>query len=336
MTERAARAVPLLSIQYLRALAAIAVVIYHVESRAILLGYDGPWPHWLAGGVDLFFVISGFIMVATTDGRADRPGRFWRRRARRIVPIYWIATAVAFALVGWTGWHTLASFLFTGAVSPVSGEVWPLLVPGWTLNYEMFFYALFGLALLVPERFRVQGMIAALGTLVLIGLSVRLDPIGAFYTAPLLLEFSLGMILARVVERLRPSVWALPIGVAAMAIFGAPDEWRLVTLGLPALLIAAGAVSMERSVRHSAVAKALGNASYSIYLFHGFALTAVFVVARVVGLPWWIYAPVAVAAAVVAGYVAWWLVERPLGGYWAKRSAGASRAPVSACEGHRT
>ncbi len=311
---------PLLSIQYLRALAALAVVVYHIETRAIRLGYAGPWPHWLAGGVDLFFVISGFIMVLTTDGRADRPVAFWRRRARRIVPIYWVASALALAFVGWTGWHTVASFLFTGAVSPVSGNVWPLLVPGWTLNYEMFFYALFGLALLIPERLRLQAIAAALGLLVLAGLAAALGPVGEFYTAPLLLEFVLGMVLARVVERLRPSVWLVPVGVGIMAAIGAPDEWRVVTLGLPAGLIVAGAVSMEARVRHSAVAKALGDGSYSIYLFHNFALTAVFVAARILGLPWWAYLPAAVCAAAIAGYGAWWLVERPLGDYWKRRA----------------
>jgi exopolysaccharide production protein ExoZ len=79
---------------------------------------------------------------------------------KRIIPAYWIATSafLAGALIGlfrnarFDTWHTISSYLFLPNRGPGTMEVWPLLVPGWTLNYEMFFYAVFILALALPAR----------------------------------------------------------------------------------------------------------------------------------------------------------------------------------------
>lgn len=136
------------SIQLLRAVAAIAVVTQHVP---IPIFGDGLW------GVDLFFVISGFIMCHATA----RSGRnFFLKRIIRIVPLYWLGTLFIYALA-----LTLPQLLNTTTANPVDllksllfipfikgGIPVPIVFQGWTLNYEMFFYGLFWISLLVSRR----------------------------------------------------------------------------------------------------------------------------------------------------------------------------------------
>jgi len=101
----------LLSIQYLRGVAALFVVFYHCFVQVQRLGYAGPVPQFFASGVDIFFVISGFIMWCTTcDGKVGTL-EFWTRRVIRIVPLYWLVTTsyVAILLIN-PGWMQSAKF----------------------------------------------------------------------------------------------------------------------------------------------------------------------------------------------------------------------------------
>lgn len=141
------------------------VVWHHAAGQIPGMSARVPWVFGTSG-VDLFFVISGFIVVVTTAGVDTKPFDFWRRRIVRVVPLYWLLTLlmVTVALIAPGLFKTLKvapetvlqSLLFIPHFSQsFSGVVWPLLVPGWTLNFEMFFYALFGLALILPPRYRL-------------------------------------------------------------------------------------------------------------------------------------------------------------------------------------
>jgi exopolysaccharide production protein ExoZ len=158
-----------------------------------------PWAFGTSG-VDLFFVISGFIRVVTTSGTGMGPGEFWRRASR---PLYWLLTLlmIAVALVAPGLFKTLKvapstlvqSLLFIPHFSQsFPGVVWPLLVPGWTLNFEMFFYAVFGLALLLPERNRLLPLVTFFVMLTAIGLVFGpfASAAAQTYTHPMLLEFA--------------------------------------------------------------------------------------------------------------------------------------------------
>src|SRR3954453_23077189 len=138
-----------------------------------------PW----AAGVDVFFVISGFIMVhasARLFGAPDGGRIFLARRVARIVPIYWAVTTLylAIALAGpeflnreFLDWpYVVASYLFVPVTRP-DGLVQPLYGLGWTLNYELFFYASFAVALAVgpSRRHAVLGLGAVFAGLVLTG-----------------------------------------------------------------------------------------------------------------------------------------------------------------------
>src|SRR5215467_2504234 len=149
------------AIQFLRALAAAAVVAFHV--RFDFVNNVSP-PGFLpaafnlgAAGVDLFFVISGFVMVYSSEslfGRPNAPATFLLRRIVRIVPLYWLMTSVMLAYVLARGFGpsdaspqlALASYFFIPYRRP-SGAMDPLYGIGWTLNYEMFFYVVFAVAM---------------------------------------------------------------------------------------------------------------------------------------------------------------------------------------------
>lgn len=126
------------------------VVVYHLKPQLERMNASLLPADWLSAGVDLFFVISGFIMWWTTSGIEITPGRFMLKRVHRIVPLYWAVTGfyVVVLLVAprfmQTGAldpaHAIASFLFIPWQHPVLAPAYPLVTPGWTLNYEMFFY----------------------------------------------------------------------------------------------------------------------------------------------------------------------------------------------------
>ncbi len=146
------------SIQTLRALAALSVLFYHESSTKFTVG---------AVGVDIFFVISGFIMG--TIGYRETPLDFMMKRIIRIVPLYWLVTAAVCLVSLIPGvFHQfscdlpslLQSLFFIPYVNQ-AGHIEPLMVPGWTLNYEMFFYAVFavGLAIRRPVVFSAAIML---------------------------------------------------------------------------------------------------------------------------------------------------------------------------------
>lgn len=273
-----------LGIQYLRGLAACGVVVFHY--------FDGPMAPdgyaFPAGayGVDLFFVISGFIMFAVAA--AEPVGRFLQRRLSRIYPLYWIATATAmlgywlFDRIHPSGTELVQSLALWPHFSEAHRtEIWPVLVPGWSLSYELYFYALFAIGLAWRRPLAVPILAIALA----IGLGALLHPQAAplrVATNPLLAEFAAGLIIARVALA-RPR-WLTLLAcwlVLLCAVFVAAGAPRGAIGGGAALVVAATAL-LERGAKMPdlALPRVLGDASYSIYLFHSPILLAVERLAR--------------------------------------------------------
>jgi peptidoglycan/LPS O-acetylase OafA/YrhL len=84
------------NIQLLRGVAALMVVVFHLVVKMQPFGFDGSQVSFLQGGVDIFFVISGFIMVHISHERERSGGQFMADRIIRIVPIYWLLTLLAY------------------------------------------------------------------------------------------------------------------------------------------------------------------------------------------------------------------------------------------------
>ena len=339
------------SIQYLRGLAAFGVLVFHAVERAGQSFGTG------AAGVDVFFVISGFIMWVVTSGRPTSPVEFLQRRVERIVPLYWgltlitaaaaIAVPALFPAMQPGAGHVLKSLFFVPHADP-TGLIAPLVVPGWTLNYEMFFYVLFAAVLFAPARLRPLILTAVLVSLVAIRpLGDASNPLWATYTNNLLLEFAAGVWLGQAWRARRlpghAAGWAMIAlglaGFAAVALTGVDVERaRALLWGVPAFLLVAGAVSVEQAGPVPALPplRALGDASYSVYLVHGLAISAAFRLlqkAGVTSLPLLLVA--SLIAGVIAGLVAYQLVEKPLmklfkTGMAAKR--GRAPRPASAVQ----
>ncbi|MDK1378197.1 MULTISPECIES: acyltransferase [unclassified Sinorhizobium] len=323
------------AIQYLRAAAALAVVVFHAAART---GH-----HFAIGaaGVDVFFVISGFIMWVISERRPVSPAKFIADRTRRIVPIYWFATAVmvAGALAGifpnmvLTLDHVLASLFFIPARSPSNGEIWPALVQGWTLNFEMFFYVVFAVALLLPRYWRLPAIAGLFLLLVVAGLEVRFEnAVVLTYTRAVILEFVAGMMIGELwlKGRMPPVVAGLSLtafafgGFALVNLLYLPfNEW---TIGPLAVLLLLGALSLEVGGRvpDLRLPGLLGNASYSIYVWHTFAISVVAKAAAMFDLDPAVSMGAAILSGTLLGIVAYAMLERPLTARGRKLLGGAS------------
>jgi exopolysaccharide production protein ExoZ len=328
------------SIQVLRAVAAIGVLTLHAATEKItfLGGEPGPFKNFLLGaaGVDLFFVISGFVMVYSSEslfGRTSGPRVFILRRIARIAPLYWAVTAAIilyiYAAHGAQLWaiysplSLVASFLFY-PYPRIDGFAFPVHLLGWTLNFEMFFYAVFACAILLPRRAAVPAVCVAFAALVVVGRYTVLPLPFLFWSNAIILEFCLGMLIALIYrEGFRlPAAGAWALGIAACAGYAAAatpsGEWRILFWGLPGAALVASCALSSSTWRPGPAGRffgLLGDASYSLYLVHPLAFPLVrWTAGRLFdfsAIPW-IYAGIAYVAAIAASVVCYLVFERPI------------------------
>jgi exopolysaccharide production protein ExoZ len=322
------------NIQILRFIAAGCILLTHSADLLIphsSIIFDFPW----GAGVDLFFVISGFIMTWLTWGRFGEQGmpvRFLLRRAIRIVPPYWFFTTVMIAAVlvapGQVRWTTLglpqivSSYTFFPWPRPTDGKLNPILSQGWTLNYEAFFYVAFAVALCFRNGLR--WLVAAFVGLAVLHYVVPPEMfVLRFYSNPIILEFVAGIGIAHLYIRgLRVSVpGSIAIaGVAgltyvAMTFLPPLDDARFLELGLSAAFVVSSFALVAEATRQGRLRRVLrsaGDASYTLYLSHAFTAQLVAVVALRYwhGSRWWPLA-LAVTAATAIAMLFYRSVERP-------------------------
>lgn len=283
------------------------VVVAHIKI-ALDLRYYGltfeqsplsPFP--FVAGVDVFFVISGFVMAHSSGSLHGRPGAwhvFLVRRLARVAPLYWLMTALLIVLLivarvpVWSETTTrqiVAAFLFLPVANP-DGVALPLLDIGWSLNYEMLFYAVFALFVGLQRKMALMAVSIVLIAAVLAGrwfepTSVTLR----FWSDPIVLEFLLGIAIYGLVSRgfrLSDGLRWL-VGLAGLGLFFAFPQidftWRFLQWGLPAGLMVLAAVSGRREIR-SELAEWAGNTSYAIYLSHFFVIRALLFVLEHLGI----------------------------------------------------
>lgn len=292
------------SIDLLRGLAASLVVLRHSADEPFLVG---------AIGVDIFFVISGFVMAKVSVGRTA--GDFLVDRAWRIFPIYWVALAICvlFRLVHGQG---LALYDSLGSVTLVPNWFdFGVLYLGvaWTLLYELFFYAAVAIGILLRDwRVPLLLFLAALVMHPLVD-----NALVKFAGSPIMIEFLLGMLIAVAPQSRRLGAALMIAAIIFLGCFPngwlsdhrqAMDYWpaftRVALWGIPAAMIVYGALVFERIFKGRLVNALLvvGAASYSIYLFHMTVIKMVVPGRPVVGF----------ALSIVVGIAMWWLVERRL------------------------
>jgi exopolysaccharide production protein ExoZ len=312
-------------IQYLRAVAALMVVLYHLNAHGgpLLKAFTAEF----SSGVDIFFVVSGFIMLITSQ-RAT-PFSFIGRRIARIVPLYWLLTlATCAAAVLSSHRHSATEVVKSLLFIPYldvhgSGIVLPIIPPGWSLDLEMYFYVLFAVTLAAPLRrwaVPILGVVFAILMAFHDAVMARGD-IAAFYLQPRIIEFWAGMAIGWLYlnERLTAApaiaMAAVVVGFAGLVAFDLPFQ-------VPAVLLVAGVVSLERAQRvpRWPILGYLGDASYSTYLTHGAALDVIYLTWRHFHRPEGVLGEVvALVASVAVGLLCYRFVEAPLTRVWRRR-----------------
>ncbi|MEQ1784101.1 MAG: acyltransferase [Hyphomonadaceae bacterium] len=326
-------------LQALRFVAAFMVLICHVlmemEEHGLPLGYGAallrfPW----GSGVDLFFVISGFIIAHIAWDKPAGAGTsadFLARRLIRIWPTYLIFSLLALAALvfasatlehqGMNAPYVLASLGFVPWPRPDDGQLYPLLGQGWTLNYEMFFYAVLAVFLLAPRAVRFIGIAVVLTILVVVAAASPLPYFAEFYGNSIVLEFVLGIGLCWLYRKgmTVPGVLAGIVVIASLVVLNVleayPDLPRVVSRGLPCALIVSSIVLWRRG-EHALGVKPLpelGNASYALYLSHPFVVNVVLLVwmKLQLGMPE-VFAVTATLASILFSVLFYRLVETPL------------------------
>ena len=214
-------------VQALRGLAALSVVGGHaVSARPDMVGpgvAEGALTI-LASGVDIFFVISGFIIASTAVSRPD-PLEFVFRRAVRIYPVYWLVLLAAFVSGYWIALSPEdRPALDLGLIFAWTYPNW-YIAPAWSIAFEMHFYAAVAVILAIaPERL-FKLLFAALAV-VAIGVTFRL-PLG-IYAHPLTLEFGAGVAIAYLVQRNGKLLSSPLIPAIAASLFAAGWYWIFV------------------------------------------------------------------------------------------------------------
>jgi len=327
-------------VQILRLVAAMLVVVMHAtQAVSIHVTGHGPGHYWANGsaGVDIFFVISGFVMAmstrtisATSAARLQAAWMFMKRRLLRIAPLYWFYTLLKAAILlalpslavrsSLEPGHLAASLLFIPSVSPW-GLIEPTLPVGWTLNFEMLFYAVFALAIAWGAP-RIRFCLLAFLAIFIAGLTAPASVPLAFYAQPILFEFLLGVCIAHAhshYRRVLPPAGLLSMAVGLVLMFcvaGDVSANRFFTWGIAAALVVLGAVWLEPWIartRMAAPLSFLGDASYSIYLSHTFVVPAVVLALRQLGIrDGVIIVPAVCLMVLLAGCLSHLWLERPM------------------------
>ena len=329
----------------LRAYACFMLILFHAHSISRQIPQtDGteiwPSPVWWCSAIDLFFVMSGFLIIymgkklyRTPDGVKI----FAIRRAVRILPLYWIYTFIIASvfLLGAGTSHTsehvtidrfMASLLFW----PIQGG--PIIPLGWTLNFEVFFYILFSFSLRFAFLQGAIGLCGVLGVLAALGVICDFQIYALkFWTEPLVIDFIFGLALGIAYHlgvKLPNAARLLLAAASVLPLLAVPPDFtpfdivRPFTFGASAALLVAAACLREKEYtfgKAGAFLQELSNSTYSLYLSHIITLKAVELVYKKSGLalsfgpiPYIIFAPL---CAVVVGYIAYISLEKPLTGY---------------------
>lgn len=293
------------SVQALRGFAALLVVFYHAAiSQNGEIG-PGIWDRGYAG-VDMFFVISGFILAYVTHTYARNLRTTWRflyARATRVYPLWWIFALILPLYYMLTYGEILPPDRITTIPRPFgyvlkSLLLWPqtelpVLNVGWTLIHEIFFYLVFSFALLfrrsaLPLFLGIWAMLTLFGYWLVHGAHLH-NPFFSLITSPLTLEFIAGASVGLAVRHhlyFKPRTIFLvgAVGfIAALALYTTHSPWgRVIVFTLPCCALLFGSVVLEQTqgLRTPGWCVAIGNWSYALYLLHPIVIIALLRLSR--------------------------------------------------------
>ncbi len=330
------------SIHYMRGIAASLIVFYHILNRKNI--YSNLYIDWLNSGVDLFFVISGFVIFSVAMNPNTSPKEFLLRRFIRVVPLYWFFTSI-FILLSlfipnfntsfiFHANQAIKSFLFIPHYHAIhSKEIWPILIPGWSLNYEIFFYIIFAGILLTVRKYLFTKITIIFTSLIILKLFIESNnPIFVAYTNPIILEFVAGIFFANIYyktsffknkKKFQYIGIALIISSFFLLLLSLHPNFcqmpRAIKWGLPTSLIIFGCLLSEDLISMFKISslRVLGNASYSIYLSHSFGIGACTFLWKKTHYPFqgislFIFTILSFSICILIGILSYYLIEKPL------------------------
>ena len=310
------------SLQALRFIAALMVVYSHAAQTALTdNGSLGILPLDLVvmgrSGVDIFFVLSGVVIAKTAPGMTS--AQFLWRRIRRILPIYLVVCVPALLMAAKTGfgWRgVLATVLLWPATDVMTAPLFPV---AWTLSFEMLFYL--SAALVLHDR----RWLYVLGAFYGLAFSLRpLSPVFQILGNPLVVEFLFGVAIAFAPSwrsgrigipfgfAARAAAWFLriaPVGGTLEFLTGQENLQRVFVYGVPSALIVYGFMQIRA---RASVWTYLGGASYSLYLFHPFALELVHALDKQLPMPSDLIIITGIGASVLLAWRIHVLIEKPI------------------------
>jgi exopolysaccharide production protein ExoZ len=347
------------SLQILRFVAAFSVVLFHLGSgMAVEFGWTNNVFDFGTLGVDIFFVLSGFI-ISYTANPLRGIGYFAIRRFARVVPLYWLLTLAVIAIATIkpsllnsttvTIEAVIKSMLFI-PYEKSSGAVQPLLFLGWTLCYEMFFYVIYGTCLLWKNKADLICVLVFLAILAAHLIWPQGSVLWRFYTNPIVVEFALGILLCKAylhwdVFRNGSRPASIALIVLALVIYPPLNaylgQFNVTAPGLFAVMIVAAFLFWKAPQAHAqnivlASLVLFGNASYGLYLMHPYLIqAAIKLLGKSLSLPMFSVLMVITALATVAlSVVVFALIEKPIQSMILSRSrktkaAATQPAPAS-------
>lgn len=293
------------NVQALRGVACLAVMAFHLAEYEQLLGLGfnplSPLRWFGYAGVDLFFVISGFIIATANEkhaGQVDKVPGYLLRRFWRVVPPYclWfflVALPIDAMYFGFSPWEGVRGQAWWNAVFLLPGEPnQPWIPQAWTLTYELAFYAAFAIVLAVPKRWGTGLLVCWAGILIVHRSTMVPTPTHTsnLWFGPFVVEFLLGVLITKTSKRIGLNVanailalgliWFCTafVGTVRRDPMAMPSNQitRVLVFGIPSASLVLFAVVRERfgwRVIHRSLLK-VGDASYSLYLTHYTVLVA--------------------------------------------------------------
>jgi len=304
----------------LRAFAAFLVVLFHVNLNVIENGFSEPVLHNIFNignsGVDIFFVISGFVMIVSNWEQKISILGFFNRRLVRILPLYLILTLTYYLIAVIApfmipnisvnfSWF-LSSITFTTAIF---GYKAPILGQGWTLEYEMLFYLLFSISLIFKNNFKKLSFVFGV---VLFGV--------LFGISTLFLEFAFGMLAGYLYKKKQfTNLQGLLLSLVGFSLLISnslnllPELDRVLIYGIPSFMLIFGLATTNQT--SSKILGKLGDSSYSLYLSQFFIIPLIFkfdsVIQNLVSNSTIVVIVVSVITLII-GHFVYLLVEKPL------------------------
>ncbi|MEQ1608516.1 MAG: acyltransferase [Hyphomonadaceae bacterium] len=276
-------------ISSLRAISCLLIAVYHITENLVANGRGEWFPFPQTPGIHLFLVISGFVLAYTARAD-DTPVRFILRRLARVVPLYWLLTALTIMLASWHSWlfpgadlsfsSIVSSFLFLPQ-RDLLGAIQPILFVGWTLNYIVLTYIMVAMATVAPARMRP---FIAIGLLVAFMTLARLlpeVPMRAFWSDWIQLEFIVGLAAGALMHDSRVAAWigrhsmwpitaVGGIGLVAGSLSDLGGLPRILVCGLSSAVVVFSLAGQDiyRKALVDGLLPWVGRISYSIYLVH--------------------------------------------------------------------